>query len=155
MRNLVFVLLFSFIVDRKDSSAQKIEPYFGAIIVENIDSSVAWYRNVLDLKIIKQQENSEAGYKIVNLGNDKMLLELLELRSSISVKTIIETNPGKKWINGIMKIGFKVDNIDSMYNDFKKMKLMFRGDIVTDPLTGKKMFILLDPDENYIQFFEK
>ena len=154
MQKQILSLLFIVLVN-KEVKTQIFEPYFGAVIVENIDSSVAWYTKILNLKIIKRQENKEAGYKIVNLGNDEILLELLELNSSVSAKTLLEKNPGKKWVTGIMKIGFKTDDIDLTYDNFKSMNLKFRGGIVTDPDTNKKMFIIIDPDGNYIQFFEK
>lgn len=154
MRKLILGLFFFVFLCSYKIKAQDFEPYFAAVIVANIDSSVAWYTRVLNLKVINSQENTEAGYKIVNLGNDKLLLELLELKSSISAKTVIEDNPGKRWVSGIMKIGFKTDKIDVTYNNFKAMNLAFRGQMVADPVAGKKMFIILDPDGNYIQFFE-
>lgn len=155
MRNLFFVLLFCLIVGRKDNIAQKVEPYFGAIIVNNIDSSVSWYSTVLDLKVENRTNSPERGFRQANLSNGKLLIELIELEGSISPQKILEEKSSKARLNGIMKIGFKVDSMDSVYNNFKKLKLMFRGDIVKDSVTGKKMFILVDPDGNYIQFFEK
>jgi catechol 2,3-dioxygenase-like lactoylglutathione lyase family enzyme len=133
---------------------QELVPYFGAVIVENIDSSVKWYSDVLQIKEIKRHENAEAGYKIVNLGNDKILLELLELKSSVSPKAVFENHPGKKWVKGFMKIGFKVHNIDSVFNSYKNRGIKMLGEMINDPVTGKKSFIILDPDGNYLQFFE-
>ncbi|HMU47661.1 MAG TPA: VOC family protein [Chitinophagaceae bacterium] len=155
MRNLVFVLLFSFIVGQRENIAQKVEPYFGAIIVNNIDSSVLWYSTVLNLKVENRTGSPEKGFRQANLSNGKLLIELIELEGSISPQKILEEKSPKARLRGIMKIGFKADNIDSMYNNFKEKKLTFRGNMVTDPLTGKRMFLLPDPDGNYIQFFEK
>lgn len=154
MKRLSFLLLIT-IIGKAGSIAQKAEPYFGAVIVNNIDSSVSWYAKVLDLETQNRTDSPERGFRQANLSNEKLLIELIELEGSLSPQTVLENYPSKTSIKGIMKIGFKVDNIDTIYNNFKAMKLMFRGGMVTDPLTGKKMFIILDPDGNYIQFFEK
>ena len=135
-------------------NAQEIQPYFGAVIVNNIDSSVAWYSDVLSLELLKREDDAERGFKIANLGNGKLLIELLELKSSISPKTILEKQPARTWMRGFMKIGFRVKNIESLFNEYKNKNIEFRGGMITDPVSGKKMFIINDPDSNPVQFFE-
>jgi len=153
MKILSFSILIIFFIPQTEG--QQFEPYFGAVIVNNIDSSVAWYSGVLNLQEYKRQEDTARGYKIVNLGNGKLLLELLELRSSIKTATILKEEPAGTWIRGFMKIGFLVSDIDSIFSAYKKRGLDFRGSMIEDPVTGKKSFIVNDPDGNPIQFFEK
>lgn len=58
-------------------------------------------------------------------------------------------------MKGIFKIGFSVTDFNSWMTHFENSKVNFRGSAVEDPNSGKRMIILLDPDGNRIQIFEK
>ncbi|MBO6524105.1 MAG: VOC family protein [Balneolaceae bacterium] len=51
-------------------------------------------------------------------------------------------------------MGFKIQNFDSWVKYLREKQVSFRGDVVNDPISGKKMVVVLDPDGNRIQFFE-
>lgn len=153
MKKYLLIILLILTIDRLPG--QGIEPYFSAVIVKNIDSSVKWYTTVLELDILKRLESEEDGYKIVILGKADCLVELMELRSAISRDEVLKNAPAGSRITGIMKIGFQLNNIDSIFNRLKSMQVRFRGNMVTDQVTGRRMFIVEDPDGNLVQFFEK
>ncbi|MNC94514.1 hypothetical protein D3C83_113890 [compost metagenome] len=54
-----------------------------------------------------------------------------------------------------MKIGFLVKDIDGLFSLLKKQDIKFTGRMVTDPVNNKKTFLINDPDDNLIQFFEQ
>ena len=150
---LIFLVLFSF--DKSKIVAQEIDPYFTAVLVKNIDTSIAWYTSVLNLKVQNKMESAERGFRQANLSNGKLLIELIELKNSITPDKLLENQNEKPMITGLFKTGFKVTDIESLFNNLRKKEVTFRGSLVTDQQTGKKMFIILDPDKNYLQFFEK
>jgi hypothetical protein len=58
-------------------------------------------------------------------------------------------------LTGYYKIGFIVDDFQGWHNHVEKKQVRFEGRVVTDPQTGKKTFLINDPDNNLIQFFEQ
>ena len=54
-----------------------------------------------------------------------------------------------------MKFGFMVKEIDVLFQKLKDQNIKFTGRMVTDPINNKKTFLVNDPDDNLIQFFEQ
>lgn len=131
------------------------EAYFSAIIVNDIESSITWYSNNLGLKLLNKVDSEERGFKQANLKRGNVLIELIELKSSLSQKTLLESHPKKTKIEGFFKFGFRVSEFDKWVAALKKSKVEFYGDVVTDDLSGRRMLIINDPDGNRIQIFEK
>lgn len=135
-------------------NAQPPKPHFSAIIVMNMDTSISWYTQVLMLEVINKTELPERGIRQANLRNDYVAIELIELKDVIRLDTVLQS-AGTNKITGIFKIGFVVDDFDSWMKSIQKQNPEVHGNVVKDHLTGKKMVILLDPDGNRVQFFEK
>ena len=148
-------ILFLFIVFCSRVSAQEFKPYFSAIVVSNIDSSVNWYKKVFGLELRNRTDAPERGFVQVNLNNTEMLIELIQIDSSLSRKEILEKYSQKIRIRGFMKFGFVVQNIDTLFQKLKDQNIKFTGKMVTDPVNNKKTFLINDPDDNLIQFFEQ
>ena len=154
--SLLIVFAFSiFAVNAQDSVLPDPEAYFSAIIVEDMDRSLAWYTEILGFEIINKQESANAGYQVANLKRAEILLEILELERAISPKTAIADYNEKTLLQGIFKTGFLVAEFDKWVVHLKDMGVTFRGDVVKDPVTSRRMLIILDPDGNRIQLFEK
>ena len=66
MKRLIIVL---FVVFGNDLTAQEFKPYFSAIIVGNIDSSISWYKKVLGLELRNRTDSPERGFIQANLHN--------------------------------------------------------------------------------------
>ena len=62
--------------------------------------------------------------------------------------------PGTR-IAGFFKIGLAIENFEERVNELVRNGVSLHGEVVTDPYSNKKMVIVLDPDGNRIQFFEK
>lgn len=113
--------------------------------VENLSN---WYAKYLQFTILKSVND-----KIV-LGKNGFELELVEDRDAIDPDSVKFTK-GERYFAGFRKYGFAINNIDSLFEYVKSNELPTHGGIINDSQLGARSFILVDPDGNYIQFFEK
>jgi len=134
----------------QDSLSFDLKPYFSAVIVSDIDSSAAWYQSVLGLKVKNRINEPESGFKIVILESSYLLIELIEDKSSLEQKKILENKPEGTHVQGFFKIGFKVSNIDVCIDHLKNLKILVEH--VYKESSNKRNFLINDPDGNFIQF---
>ena len=147
-------ILLSLLYFSADCQNLKFQPFFTAITVKNIDSSINWYTKVLDLKIRNRVDNDTRGFKQAILINNNIMIELVELKKSISADSLLLTQSPGTQVLGIYKFGFTVPKIDSLFQHLTAMAITFHGKMVVDPVNNKKTFLVSDPDGNLIQFFE-
>ncbi|WP_420319063.1 VOC family protein [Ekhidna sp.] len=134
------------------SQAQELKPYFSAIIVEDLESSVSWYSDNLGFKLINETDlYQDRGFKQANLSNSTTSLELIQLKNAINPNELIEP---KQRLRGFFKIGYFVSDFDSLVKSLQQSEVEFHGSVVKDA-NGKKMLIIKDPDGNKIQLFEE
>lgn len=76
------------------------ELYFSAIIVSNIDSSIAWYTRHLGLKQVNRVVNEEIGFKQSNLQRGKLWIELIESNSTLYKKDTLADHDRRTRIDG-------------------------------------------------------
>lgn len=131
------------------------EGFFSALIVDNIEESITWYRTYLGFKLINKREFPIAGFKQANLKRGTFFMELIELDSAVAAKDVISNYNSKTRIQGIFKIGFTISKFDRWVKHLKESNIKFHGTVVKDKKSGKKMVIIKDPDGNKIQLFEK
>lgn len=137
------------------AQGQELKPFFSAIVVTNIDSSINWYKRILGLELRNRTDAPERGFIQANLHNNEMLVELIQVDSSLSRSAILEKYTPRTRIRGFMKFGLVVKDIDVLYQKLKDQNIKFTGRMVTDPVNNKKTFLVNDPDDNLIQFFEQ
>lgn len=153
---IIFITLFSNnIVQAQTDNLADLEPYFTAFIVENIEHSIGWYTQTLGFEVTDKREFKDAGFKQANLKRQGILIELIELEHSITPSNAIQNYTSKTRIKGIFKVGFKLSDFDTWMDRLTELEVNFRGNVVQDNITGKKMIIIMDPDGNRIQLFEK
>lgn len=92
-------------------------------------------------------------YKIVILEGPSVMFELMQLKGSISRSEVLKGKPEGSQIQGHFKIGFTVNNIDTCLKHLADLKIDVPR-VWTDNTTGKRNFLISDPDGNYIQFFD-
>lgn len=148
------LILWPLLNAAQEKSIPEVKAHFSAIIITDLDSSIAWYEKMLGFEIIDKREYAEAGFKQANLKGGNALLELIELDSALEPKNVIAEYNSKTRLTGIFKIGFLVSEFDKSVDHFKQNDAEFHGNIVVDEKTGKRMIIIKDPDENRIQIFE-
>lgn len=156
MRNFIYTWVLFLLVlssQAQPDAPDKLIPYFNAIIVSNLDSSLDWYKNVLGFEVISQRHFPEMGFKQANLSNDYAAIELIELQSAIFPQDVISNYNDKTKVLGLFKFGFKVEKFDQWVNFLKQGNVQLNGQVVIDEVSNKRMVIILDPDGNRIQLF--
>ena len=149
------LLLFCLFACKQENGLKPPVPYFVAIIVEDLDTSLDWYTDKLGFEIIDQQATPTMGLRQANLQLDNALLELIEWEAALSLEEVVADSLRNAPSTGIFKIGFQVAAFDQWVEQLQNQGVRFRGEVVKNPLTGKRMLIILDPDSNRIQLFER
>ena len=93
------------------------------------------------------------GYRVVILESPNFSLELLQLNGSLKAKDLLKGKPEDTKIEGHFKIGFKVPDMDACLRYLKSLKIDVPR-VWQDANTGKRNFLITDPDGNLLQFFE-
>ncbi len=137
------------------SQTEDLRASFAAIIVNEMDSSLQWYKEILKFQEVDRTENPDFGLVQVNLIRGEMRMELIEIQSAIDPYEIVGDTGKRKRFTGIFKVGFSVKNFDSWVEHLNSNELVVNDDIVSDPLTGGRMVVIRDPDGNRIQLFEE
>ena len=119
---------------------------FFAVIISDMDSSLKWYSEVFDLEVVTNTTMADRGIKQANLINDQLRVELIEM-SSASARP-------EGYAEGLFKAGLEVRDFEKWLSRFEALGVELKGDVVKDN-KGKSMVIVLDPDDNRIQLFEK
>jgi catechol 2,3-dioxygenase-like lactoylglutathione lyase family enzyme len=155
MRSLFTIIILMILLKAKGQTASVpvYEPYFSGIVVSDADSSAKWYQSLLGLKEKEKMLDPAGSYKVIILESPKMLLELLELKGSLHRKNILEGKQEGIRIQGHLKIGFKVADIDEWLKHLSSFKVNV-PQVWTNPTTKKRNFIISDPDGNLVQFFD-
>ena len=131
------------------------QPSFVALIVSDIDSSISWYSTHLGFEVLNRVELEERGLKQSNLKRANFYIELIELENAIHPSDVLGKHPPRTRIAGIFKFGFSVRNFDSWIKHLQASEVTFNGQVVTDPISQRRMIIVNDPDGNRIQIFEQ
>jgi catechol 2,3-dioxygenase-like lactoylglutathione lyase family enzyme len=133
----------------------KLQPYFSAIMVSNVEQSVQWYSNTFGLKLRNRFDSKEGLYKQVIMESPEMLIELVELKSMIKPDEAVKDKPKGTAVIGFSKFGFIVTQFDELHQVLTDKKVNFAGRTVRDDFSGKRTFLIRDPDDNLLQFFER
>lgn len=131
-----------------------------AVIVEDMQRSVIFYRDVLGLQLLKDYTNKGAvadktlGLKncsqrivLFKAGNDNTLVELMQFYSP-------EGRPNLKNVQendiGVRHLCFEVDDIRAVYNRLRRAGLKFTSEPVKQA-TGAICVFFRDPDGNSLE----
>ena len=154
MKNKILVTLFIIIaniVHAQSSTSFQVDHYFSALIVKNIDSSVNWYQSVLGLKT-RFLPDVPKGIRVAILESPQIVLEVIENESWLDPKELLKDKPEGTRLHGYFKIGFRVTAMDSFIEHLKKLNISIPR--IYKDNSGKRNFLVEDPDKNLVQFFE-
>ena len=154
MKSKIILLAFiisSITVHSQQSTSFRVDPYFSAVIVKNIDSSVKWYESVLGLKT-KFLPDVPQGIKVAILESPNIVVEMIENVAWLDPKKLLEGKPEGTHLQGYFKIGFKITAMDSFISHLTKLNISIPRIYKDD--SGKRNFLVEDPDKNLVQFFE-
>ncbi len=147
--------ILPFLKPEKRNSPPALEPRFSALIVKDLDQSIEWYQEKLGLELLNRTAKEQIGLRQANLKRGNIYVELIELASAMQLEDLIPDDPGKTKMQGIFKIGFGVQAFDQWLTHLNNVHASFHGQVVKDPISERRMLIILDPDGNRIQLFEK
>lgn len=114
------------------------------IYVKNLDESVAFYSNLLGLKMM-QRFPAGPGKEIAFMGNgtsDETLVELLA-----------DSNNSNVNFSEYLSIGFAVDSVEAMLNTVKTSNIPVHSGPFETP--SFKYFGIKDPNGLNVQFFQQ
>jgi hypothetical protein len=138
-------------IQSQQAPSFRVDPYFSALIVKNIDSSVNWYRSVLGLKS-RFLPGTPQGIKVAILESPQFVLEIIENNTWIDPKELLKGRPEGTRLHGYFKTGFRVTSMDSFIEYLNKLNITIPRIYKDD--SGKRNFLIEDPDKNLVQFFE-
>jgi catechol-2,3-dioxygenase len=125
---------------------------FFALTVKNADSVANWYTSLFNLKSIKEINDTAMGVVVKIIGNDNMVIEILQMKNS---------KPAKDWglndnfqMHGFVKVGFFVRNLETVQQHLAKQNIKIKYGPFNDQETKTKNLIISDCESNLIQFFE-
>lgn len=147
---VVFITIMNTVYSQQSTSFT-VHHYFSALIVKNIDSSVNWYQSVLGLKT-RFLPGTPQGIRVAILESPQIVLEIIENNAWPDPQEVLKGKPEGTRLHGYFKIGFKVTAMDGFIEYLKKLNISIPRIYKDD--TGKRNFLVEDPDKNLVQFFE-
>ena len=162
IRIIIIILITISSCKEKTKTGPKdvFRPNLISLFVEDIDSSSNWYEEKLNFEVEREiEEYPDYGLKIAFLKSNGFYLELIEKVNSFKQSEI--TINADRYLGGVLKIGFKTNNLEKLYKQLKKINdVEFVTDIGVLPENKipipwpTKYFLIKDPDGNFIQFFD-
>ena len=125
---------------------------FFALTVKNADSIARWYSTTFRLQSLKEINDTAMGVVVKIIGNDNMMIEILQMRDSKNAKDWgLKTN---FQLHGFVKIGFFVKNLQEVQKYFDQNSIKIKHGPFTDEASKTKSLIISDCEGNLVQFFE-
>lgn len=150
------LILFFYVLTQnsfgQDLALPPLEACCGSIIVSDLGESKSWYTSVLGFELDTEFTNKERGIAIANLRSGKVRLELIAIANSLNRDSLIA---GSAQLHGLFKFGMQVEKFDQWIGHLRSSVPDISSDIVTDPITQKRMVVIRDPDGNRLQLFEE
>jgi catechol-2,3-dioxygenase len=147
--SLIGVVVLWFVVIPHGATAQEalepwipeiLAPQFFAVLVEDVDVSVAWYRHALGLQELDDSEAEDGSWRIVNLHSEQLLVEIIRDARASEVERA----------RGLFKVGFRVENVEQVADRVERATGE-RPRVVDFDAHGVRILQLRDPDGNRIQ----
>jgi lactoylglutathione lyase len=113
------------------------------IHVKDLDASVAFYGDVLELKVL-QRFPAGPGREIVFLGNG--------VEGETTVELIRDAGSGTAAYPDSISLGFAVPSVDAMLDSVRARGIAVQGEPVETPKF--KFFTIRDPDGVCVQLFQ-
>ena len=115
-------------------------PQYFALYVEDVDRSVDWYRAVFGLRPLGGSAADDGSWRIENLGNEQLLVEIIRDRRAIVVDRAL----------GFRKVGFYVQDVEEVAERIAQATGE-RPRIVEFEQLNQRILQLRDPDGNIVQ----
>lgn len=129
---------------------------FVAITVPDLDASARWYVEKLGLKIVKDHSmRADKKAAVTVLQGNGFAVELIWLADSAPLSKVAPQLKGPQEIQGILKSGIFVDDLDAASKELKSRNVTFAFQTFYDKSMDCRMFAIRDNNGNMLQFFGK
>lgn len=148
---LLFIhLVFTFSTSQlhAQSSTGEFELSGATIIARDVKLSATWYRKYLDIAI---KEYKPQKHVKMTAGDFKLYIKQGQ---NVLLKSQIQFPKGKKYVNGITKIGFSTNKFDEVKANLIASNQKILEDITEDKNLEMRYFLTVDPDGNQVQIFD-
>lgn len=115
-------------------------PQYFAVFVEDVDRSVQWYRTVFGLEALGGSAAEDGSWRIENLGNDRLLIEIIRDDRAREVERA----------RGFGKVGFQVPDVEAVADRVAR-ETGERPRVLDFARFGLRIIQIRDPDGNIIQ----
>lgn len=115
-------------------------PQYFAVLVEDVDRSVAWYRSVFGLDELGGSAAEDGSWRIENLGSDQLLVEIIRDDRAREAERPL----------GFRKVGFQVADVEVLA-DRVAAATGERPRVLDFERFALRIIQIRDPDGNIIQ----
>jgi catechol 2,3-dioxygenase-like lactoylglutathione lyase family enzyme len=153
MTRILVCLALVFAPTHAQAEDLAVPPVFFAISVPNLETSLKWYTENLDLTPVRLPVSPKA--KVALLKGQGLLVELVEHAEAFDLETRLPGLQGRHLVHGLFKVGFFVRDLDATVTRLKKRGVQFKGSMFTDDVANARSILVLDNNGNMIQLFER
>jgi len=125
---------------------------FFALTVKNAETVASWYSSTFNLRSIKEINDTAMGVVVKIIGNDNMVIEILQMKDSKPAKDLGLTSTFQ--MHGFVKAGFFVKSLEEAQEHFTQKNIPIKYGPFNDESTKTKNLIISDCEGNLLQFFE-
>ncbi len=129
-------------------------PAFFAISTPDPAALARWYQLTFGLAVLKQAHLAK-DRTIWIVGSESLRVEIGPLFGDDSQAVTSKKRDPRAIARGIFKVGFSVDDLPALKQRMKKAGVSFLFENGMDEELGEKFTIIMDPDGNAIQIFER
>lgn len=119
------------------------------IIARDVKLSATWYRKYLDIGIVEYKPQQHVKMKT---GNFNLFIRQ---GKNVLIRSQLNLPKGKKYINGIDKIGFTTNKFEEVREKLLTSQQKILEEVVEDQNLGIRYFLTSDPDGNKVQIFDR
>jgi len=128
-------------------------PAFFALSVPDLDASVRWYAEMLDLEPTRLPGSDQV--QVALLQGEALIVELIQHSAAVAPEKQLPDLQKRYLLHGLFKSGFFVADLDATIARLEARGARFRGDAFTDEILGARSILLLDNAGNVIQLFQR
>ncbi|MEO9967607.1 MAG: VOC family protein [Reichenbachiella sp.] len=119
------------------------------VIARDVKLSATWYRKYLDIAIKEYKPRQHVKMK----AGDFTLF--IKQGNNVLIRSQLNLPKGKKYINGIEKIGFATNNFEAVKENLLASGQKILEDVTVDENLGLRYFLTSDPDGNKVQILDR
>lgn len=119
------------------------------ILARDVKLSATWYRKYLDIGI---KEYKPQKHVKMQTGDFSLFIRQ---GKDVMIRSQITLPKGKKYINGIDKIGFATNKFQEIMDKLAESGQRLIEDVTEDKNLGMRYIVATDPDGNKVQIFDR